>query len=65
MHFDASSNALDVQRSIPIEKTAELGRNVTIVELRPRDVRSPHALGCNTDDRNLALFVRDVWLSTD
>lgn len=64
LHFDASSNSLDAIRELPIPKRDAPAGEITLLELRPRDVRSPRELGCNEDPRRLAITVKDLWLES-
>lgn len=62
MHFDQAANDAKVARAIPIEDPRPLSRNTVLVEFRPHDLRSPKVLGCNGDDRNLGVWIRNVWI---
>jgi hypothetical protein len=59
LHFDAGSNQLS-GRSLAISDPSALARSVVEVELRPRDYRSPHELGCRLNPRELAIKVRRI-----
>jgi hypothetical protein len=60
LDFDQQANDADVTRSIRVPHPEELEKPVVVIELRPRDTRSPSATGCNADPRPLGLFVRGV-----
>jgi hypothetical protein len=64
LHFDVSSNSLDTIRELAIPKPVVLGGEISLLELRPHDFRPPSRLGCNGDQRELSIFVKDLWLES-
>jgi hypothetical protein len=49
-------------RSAALELPADLLRPIVELDLRPRDFRSPHELGCRRTVREIALKVRRIWI---
>lgn len=64
LHFAETSNTTTLH-SIPIPDATTLSHRVTLIELRPRDVRSPRQLGCNDDERKLGMWVRSLWIANE
>jgi hypothetical protein len=62
LHFDATHDDLSRPYELPLPRALLAGRDITI-DLRPRDVRSPWALGCNDDRRELGVLVRRVEIA--
>jgi hypothetical protein len=61
LHFTHETNDLGRARAVSLPEGA-LATRPTLIELRPRDVRSPRSMGCNDDWRKLGLYVRNVWI---
>jgi len=62
VHFAASANQPVPARTLAIAHPNVLDRPLVEIELRPRDYRSPHELGCRLNPRELAVKVRRVWI---
>jgi hypothetical protein len=61
LHFDAGANARRA-RAIPIRDASVIARPLVEIELRPRDSRSPHELGCNARRQRFGIHVRRLWI---
>jgi hypothetical protein len=64
LHLDYASNSIDTIRELAIPNLDVLGGEVTVLELHPRDFRTPSQLGCNDDPRQLAVSVKELWLES-
>jgi hypothetical protein len=60
LHFDATSNADTTARTIAIPDPAWLRGPALALDFIPLDTRSPQALHCNGDSRELGLWLRDL-----
>jgi len=62
--FSADSNALTTARTLPLTRPELWQRPLVEIELRPRDFRSPHDVGCRNSAREIAVKVRRVSLES-
>jgi hypothetical protein len=62
LHFDARSNDPGSTREIAISRPEMLADDDVLVELWPHDPRPPSQIGCNSDTRELAISVSELWL---
>jgi hypothetical protein len=61
LHFDESSNDDAQVRRIRIAVPMDRMGQTFLLTLRPRDVRTPRALGINGDERKLGVWIEELW----
>ena len=61
LRFDSATNDPEMVRALSIPDPGILAAPVVVLELHPRDVRTPATTRCNADPRQLGLSVRDLW----